>query len=330
MTNFILKKSFNSDRFNYYLQNAIESNQFTNYGAAVQQLEQRAKSMLKINDSKAVIATVNGAMALNAIIFAMCRQDNISYRVSTQDFTFPCNSQGAAQGAVIADIDSKLQFDILDQYVQNYSNMVVVTNCFGHLQDLDYIQEHTIQKDKKLIFDNAATPYSFWKGTNSCNLGNASFISLHHTKPIGFGEGGLVIIDKEYEESVRIAINFGFVNGSFNERGGNFKMSELSAAGILQWWDSFNSDIEALALQFVNQYYEARYTHRQLEGFVFPHYGTDEDIFFPSCMPFIHAEPTGIENFKEYDAKKYYKPLRGMRNSQYVYDRITCFGVLND
>jgi dTDP-4-amino-4,6-dideoxygalactose transaminase len=57
------------------------------------------------------------------------------------------------------------------------------------------------------------------EGTNSCNLGNASFISLHHTKPIGFGEGGLVIIDKEYEESVRIACNFGLVNGAFNERG---------------------------------------------------------------------------------------------------------------
>ena len=40
MTNFILKKSFNLDRFNYYLESAIQSNQFTNYGAAVQQLEQ--------------------------------------------------------------------------------------------------------------------------------------------------------------------------------------------------------------------------------------------------------------------------------------------------
>jgi dTDP-4-amino-4,6-dideoxygalactose transaminase len=330
MNNFILKKSFNSDRFNYYLQDAIKTNQFTNYGTSVQLLEQRAKNMLKIDDSKAVIATVNGAMALNAIVYAMSRQDEKAYRVSTQDFTFPCNSQGAAQGAIIADIDSKLQFNIVDDYVQGYSDMVIVTNCFGHLQDLDYIQQYTIKKGKKLILDNAASPYSFWYGTNSCNIGNASFVSLHHTKPIGFGEGGLVIIDKEYEESVRVAINFGFIEGAFNERGGNFKMSELSAAGILQWWDSFDSDIESLAVSFVNSYYDTRYNNRLLDGFVFPHAGSDDDIFFPNCLPFIHTEPKKIEDYVGSDVKKYYKPLRGMQNSQYVFDRIICFGIAND
>ncbi len=39
-----------------------------------------------------------------------------------------------------------------------------------------------------------------------------------------FGEGGLVIIDKEYENSVRAACNFGIVNGIANEYGGNYKM----------------------------------------------------------------------------------------------------------
>ena len=82
----------------------------------------------------------------------------------------------------------------------------------------------------------------FITGTNSCNLGNASFISLHHTKPLGFGEGGLAIVDKHLEEQVRIACNFGFVDRKFNERGSNFKISEISAAAILQYWDTFNID----------------------------------------------------------------------------------------
>ena len=54
------------------------------------------------------------------------------------------------------------------------------------------------------------------------------------------GEGGLVIIDKEYEEAVRRACNYGKVGEQFNERSGNFKMSEFSAAGILQYWDQFD------------------------------------------------------------------------------------------
>ena len=90
-----------------------------------------------------------------------------------------------------------------------YSDTVIVTNIFGHLQNFNEILSKTEGRDKKLIIDNAATPYSFWDGINSCNLGTASYISLHHTKPIGFGEGGLVIIDKKYEEAVRIACNFG-------------------------------------------------------------------------------------------------------------------------
>ena len=240
MNNFILKKSFNLEAFDSYLKAARDTNQFTNYGMAVQLLEQRARVLLKIDDSKAIIATNNGSTALHAIIYAMSRQDNKSYRVATQDFTFPCNSQGPAGGPIVVDVDANIQIDLNDQYLSQYADMVIVTNCFGHLQNLDYILENT--KGKKVIFDNAASPYSFWRGTNSCNLGSASFISLHHTKPLGFGEGGLVIIDKEYEESVRIACNFGLVNGAFNERGGNFKMSELAAAGILQWWDSFDID----------------------------------------------------------------------------------------
>jgi len=323
MNNFILKKSFNLQSFDSYLIAAKETNQFTNYGMAVQFLEEEARRMLKIEDSKAVIATNNGSTALHAIIYAMSRQDNKSYRVATQDFTFPCNSQGPAEGPIVVDVDANIQIDLNDQYLSQYADMVIVTNCFGHLQNLDYILDNT--KGKKVIFDNAASPYSFWNGTNSCNLGNASFISLHHTKPIGFGEGGLVIIDKEYEESVRIACNFGLVNGAFNERGGNFKMSELAAAGILQWWGSF--DIDSLQKQYLDNYYKELYTLRDIDFSVFPHLAENTEIFFPNCLPLIHKEPVNISDYADRDVKKYYYPLRGFANSKYVYDRIICFPI---
>ena len=81
------------------------------------------------------------------------------------------------------------------------------------LQDLDYISNHDFPY---IIFDNAATPYTFWEGTNSCNYRERDLMYLlHHTKPIGFGEGGLAIIDKKYEESVRIATNFGISRRKF-------------------------------------------------------------------------------------------------------------------
>ena len=81
MIPFIIRKQLNSNRFNEYLLTANTTNQFTNYGYAVQLLEERARTMLKIDDSKAVIATCNGTDALNAIIHGLNTYEKITHRV---------------------------------------------------------------------------------------------------------------------------------------------------------------------------------------------------------------------------------------------------------
>ena len=308
------------DKFHSYLQKAQETNQFTNYGWAVQELECRAREMLKIDDSKAVIATSSGTTALHAMLWAIQRQEG-QQRIGTQDFTFASNSIGPAGGPIVADMNPSLNIDLSDEYITQ-SKILIVTNIFGHLQDFNYISEYQFPY---LILDNAATPYSFWEGTNSCNLGTGSYVSLHHTKPIGFGEGGLAIIDKEYEKETRIACNFGLVDGMFNERSGNYKMSDLSAAGILQWWDQF--DIDELNKLYLDNYYSVLYELRDEEGTNWIHYG-DEDKFFPSCLPYIFDEVTGVEDNKtRFEARKYYHPLRGFTISTAIYDRILCYAT---
>jgi len=84
------------DRFLHYLQKAQETNQFTNYGWAAKELEIRARDMLQIDESKAVIACCSGTAALHAILWGIQRQDG-SQRIGTQDFTFASNSLGPAQ-----------------------------------------------------------------------------------------------------------------------------------------------------------------------------------------------------------------------------------------
>ena len=173
--------------------------------------------MLKIDDDKAVVATSSGTSALHAMLWAIQRQDG-TQRVGTQDFTFPSNSMGPAEGPIVTDLNPNLNINLEDEFIQ-MSKILIVTNIFGHLQDFDYISNYSFPY---LILDNAATPYTWWEDTNSCNLGTGSYVSLHHTKPIGFGEGGLAIIDKKYEDQTRIACNFGLVDGKFNERSGNY------------------------------------------------------------------------------------------------------------
>lgn len=323
MIPFIPRKTLSQDKFHYYLQKATETNQFTNYGWAVQELEKRARDMLKIDEDKAVIATSSGTTALHAMIWAIHRQDGVS-RVGTQDFTFASNSLGPAAGPIVTDMRPDLNLNLEDEFIQ-MAKLLIVTNIFGHLQDFDYIAQHQYPY---LIFDNAATPYSFWQGTNSCNLGTGSYVSLHHTKPIGFGEGGLAIIDKEYEEQVRIACNFGIVDSQFNERSGNYKMSDISAAAILQWWDQF--DIDELQELFLNNYYDMRYFLRDEEAEAWKHYG-DEEQFFPSCFPLVYDKNTTVDDIKsEYEVKKYYHPLRGFNISTQLYERTICYSLTKD
>lgn len=322
MNSFIHFKPFNYIKFAEYLNSAVVTNQFSNYGASVRLLETRARDMLKISSDKAIIAVNNGASALHAMLLAIKRKDG-NNSVFTQDFTFPCNMQGPAEHCIVVDLDVEYQIDLSHSLLENNRAIIIVTNCFGHLQNLNAILEFADRHDHLVIFDNAATPYSFWKGTNSCNLGTGAYISLHQTKPIGFGEGGLVIIDNKYEEYVRSAVNFGIINGVPSEFGSNFKMSELAAAGILQWWDSF--DIDELAETYRTVYEAKINKYLDTNNQIFPHYGDDK--FFPNCLPIIHDSACATSFYAEEDARKYYKPFIGLPNSKKLYNNIACLPI---
>ena len=326
MTPFILPKKLDIRTFEIYINPAQESNQFANGGQATRILEARAREMLKISDDKAIIATSSGTTALHAILYAMMRRNNSNMRVCTQDFTFPSNSQGPATGPIITDIDADCNMELYDEYAHNYGQIYIVTNCFGHIQDLDKVLLYGQEHKKIIIFDNAATPYTFLNGINTCNLGHASYVSLHHTKHIGFGEGGLAIVDRHIEEDVRVACNFGLVNGQFNERGSNYKISEIAAAAILQYWDSF--DIDELQEKLLDNYYNKLFDlNKQYEGVLHANF-SDEDKFLPFCVPYIFNKPKNITDFQDDEGcKKYYHPLRGLPVSKQIYDRIICFPV---
>lgn len=308
--NFIQSKNFDTESFLKYLKPAISSNQFTNNGHAVKLLEQRARQMLQITDNKAVVATCNGSVALHAIIQTLTKHLG-NLNIATQAFNFPSAIQGPASNSRLLDFDNELDIDTSD--LTNI-DVIIPTNCFGHLQNIEKIQN----SEKIVIYDNAATPYSFWKGFNSCNYGIASFISLHHTKPIGFGEGGLIIIDRYYEDTVRSIISFDKQpDGSFTRYGNNYKMSEIAAASIMQWWDQF--DINTLASKYSTRYKEVLKSLKDnTRSFI--HKAPANEIFFPNCLPIIYTEEV-IENK---NALKYYKPLDASEVANEIYENIVC------
>ena len=161
ITPFIQHKTFDSTTFSTYLRSAESTNHWSNYGTAVKELENRACEMLKISDEKAVIATSSGTGALHAIVHGIREFDQADHRVTTQDFTFPSASLGPCSGPIVVDFDIELNMQMEDTYLIDYGKICIATNCFGHLQNLDYLVNQAEKLDKILIFDNSATPYSF-------------------------------------------------------------------------------------------------------------------------------------------------------------------------
>ena len=103
-------------------------------------------------------------------------------------------------------------------------------------------------------------------------------------------------------------------------------MSELSAAGILQWWDQFN--IDDMQNIYLKNYSKLRYEMRHEDGdFWFNH---TSDTWFPTCLPFIHnsriEEVSG--EFKSREFRKYYKPLsKSLTMSELMYNNIMCVAL---
>ena len=157
MSSFIHFKPFDYIKFAKHIESAVITNQFSNYGASVHLLEQRARDMLKIDDSKAVIATNNGASALHSMLLAISRKDG--YRpIFTQDFTFPCNMQGPAEYAVIVDLNDDYQIDLYNIRFDFTNSIIIVTNCFGHLQDLNRIISFANDYNSIVLFDFKFSP----------------------------------------------------------------------------------------------------------------------------------------------------------------------------
>ncbi len=301
-------KDISLDNIGKYLNKSFENNHLTNWGPCVIDLENLLREKLHILQNKSVICTSSGTTALHALIGGITKYYKQKLRFAVQSYTFPSSIQQILSESIIVDID---EFGGLNLSHINIDDIdgIIVTNCFGNLVNIDEYECWRHKNNKILIFDNAATPSSFWKGNNSINYGNGAIVSLHHTKPIGFGEGGFVVVDSIYEENVRECIDQGFGRPEKIPQvfyvGSNYKMSDVSAAFILSYFE---------------KYHTIRETHIYLYQEMKKLIGHFNNIkFFPCSIsdPFCSHFALLIENGIEEDffnregivAKKYYKPL---------------------
>jgi len=324
MINWVPNKTIDNKLINKFISLSLNINQFTNYGPLVKILENKIKNILKITDDKSIIITNSGTSALHALGSGIELYHKKNFKWATQSFTFPPSAQGPFKNVLIVDIDNGGSLDI--NCIADDIEAIIVTNIFGNVSDLDKYVDFCNRTNKILIFDNAATPYTFYKGINCINYGTGSIISFHHTKPLGFGEGGAIIVDKKYESSIRCIMNFGInINSEtyYLSSGSNYKMSDIAAAYILQYLDKFDEIIDIhkkLYLYMIEKL-------KNIKGiYLFPNFSSEIPFLSCFCLLFDNYDDNIrlklIEN--NIFCRKYYNPLKNTPKTVEFFDKILC------
>lgn len=331
--NWVPEKNINQTKVNELLKLSLDSKQFTNYGPNVQLLEKFIKEKFKIEDNKSIIVVTNASLGIQILTQGINFYENKNLQWATQSFTFPPSNQGTLKNSIILDIDydGGLNLDEVDDTI----NGLIVTNIFGNIVDIEKYEIFCKKFHKLLVFDNAATHYTFYKGKNCLNYGNGCIISFHHTKPFGFGEGGAIIVDKRYENVIRKLINFGI---GYDEKlyylkdANNCKMSDIQAVYILQYlMDNFDIIIN---------------THQELYNYLIKKIKNTNIKLYPSfhdkgknilsCFSFIFNtyEQTKLVEHKLLSnnifCRKYYYPLKETKITSEIFSKILCIPCHKD
>lgn len=318
------KKNVDHDQVNNALRVSMSTNSLTNGGPCVRTLERKIRDAYEIDDSKAVIVTSSGHAALRAGAMAINYiHGNLLW--AAQSFTFPASAQLSPARTVVLDIDECFGLDL--EKVQPEVGALVVTNVFGNVVDLDKYQKFCDERALPLMYDNAATHMTYYKGKNVNNYGTASAISFHHTKPLGFGEGGALIIDVRYETAARSMINFGIglTNSYWLPSGFNGKMAEIPAAYISTYMSASASISKLHGSKLYDRALE--WCANQENFDLIPSFH-DQGRILPACLCILakRSSDLALQALREkgIEARRYYYPLTDDPVVKKMYNMIIC------
>jgi dTDP-4-amino-4,6-dideoxygalactose transaminase len=212
------------ERWLPYLQPAYDQRRFANGGPAATLLERRIAADYGAG-REAVLVSSGTAGLLGALLALELRGS----RVALPSFTFAASAHAvrlAGCEPVFCEV-SPLTWELEpDALARLDVDAVLHVRPFGLHRDLGAIEDVCAEKRIPLVVDSAAA-----LGSAAGDAGTAEVFSLHATKSLGVGEGGVVLADAPLAARIRRAINFGFdERGSVAGDGLNGKMSELPAA----------------------------------------------------------------------------------------------------
>jgi len=320
MIKFIGKKNISHSRIRELLSLSELTNDYTNNGPVKKMLEEKLEEVLDLKD-KMVLCFSNGTTALHGLMF-LCNRKYNTHKWVTPAFTFPSAVVGNIFDVDILDINSETATLPMDADLLAPYDGIILTNLFGSYVDLEAWEKFCHKHNKILIFDNASSPLSKCEGINICNFGDYSFGSFHHTKYLGFGEGGFAVVPQEDYKILSQITNFGYdKNKIYNRLSSNFKMSDVSAAYILSQVEKYDilrhCEIQE---EFVNNVT----TSENCELFNYKK-GVVYGNVPVSVTKEVLSKMASISREFSVEILKYYRPLKPFSNSVNLYNNIFNF-----
>ena len=223
---FVENKDFDPQRIAALLEACRDVNQWANRGPLYRRLADAYAAHLNLDESRTVTPCANAGLALEALARLQQQIHGRKLRWVASAFSFKNVGRGHFADAEIVDCDAMGVLDLaaltgLDP--ESYDGILLV-NPQGLMTGFDAILDFATRAGKTVLIDNAAglnhaVPDWPWQ-----------VFSLHHTKPYGFGEGGLALTPAEHAEDLYALFDYGDVPVEPGLWLNNAKLSDVSCA----------------------------------------------------------------------------------------------------
>ena len=309
---FVERKNIDEARLASLLQVSSKHNSWANRGPLWHALSQCYESYFQNITDKRVVPCANGGIALEALARMKEAQAGRQLRWCVSAFGFLNTKRGYFSDAIVVDCDETGLFSLsdLERLDQQSFDGIVVTNPFGLVRDFSDFAAWQQRTGKLLLIDNAAGV-----DLDVPDLPYQSF-SLHHTKPYGFGEGGMALVpNEEYEQFLRL-----------------IEYQQLSGAEATHWVNNGKISDPSCALHLLRLEQAPRWRPRYIEqmqrirriagsmGFTPLRQEEVPSMSVPLLAP--HAMPGEALWNDTITLAKYYKPLAKMTHCSALFDRI--------
>lgn len=245
------------DEYMATLKKAWDLSWITNNGILVQELEQKLKKNLQIDN---LLFTTNGTVVLQMALKAL----NITKEVITTPFSYVATTNAILwEGCtpVFADIDpGTLCIDPqkIEAAITPDTQAILATHVYGIPCDVGKIQAIADRFGLKVIYDAAHAFGCSISNRSLLNFGDISTCSFHATKVFHTVEGGCITSNtKALSDSLSLLRSFGHLGDEHYCVGINGKNSEFHAAmGIvnLNYFDAIVAEREMLTKAYDNAF----------------------------------------------------------------------------